>query len=68
MSDRQILDALECCTEFLCDVCPYKQYDIQEHPLRCINRLMNDLYQMCHQIRKYHSDTLGDALGGHERD
>lgn len=46
MDKAKILNALECCTEFLCEECPYEKYDVQGHPLRCINRLINDLYEL----------------------
>lgn len=44
MTPREILNALECCTDFLCEECPYKKYDRTGHPLRCINKMINDLY------------------------
>ena len=46
MEKSNILKGLECCTEFLCDECPYEKYDIKDKPLTCVHKLIVDLYKM----------------------
>ena len=39
----QIFQGLSCCTEFLCDECPYQIFEHEEYKMRCIHKLIEDL-------------------------
>ena len=43
MTKEEVLKGLECCTEFLCGECPYKEYDSKDYLLRCTHMLLVDL-------------------------
>ena len=40
MTKEEVLKGLECCTEFLCGECPYKEYDSKDYLLRCTHMLL----------------------------
>ena len=42
MKDKA-LKGLSSCAEFLCNECPYKEYDHPEFLLQCIHKLIEDL-------------------------
>lgn len=44
MKDKEtIIKALEACSEFLCDECPYKYLEDRNFTLKCIHTLIVDL-------------------------
>ena len=44
MKDKEtITKALEACSEYLCDECPYKYLEDRNFPLKCIHTLIVDL-------------------------
>ncbi len=42
MKDKA-LKGLSVCVNYLCNECPYKQYDHPDYPLQCIHKLIEDL-------------------------
>jgi hypothetical protein len=45
MNQNEILKGLNCCAEFMCGECPYRQYESKEYPLKCIHKLIVDLQE-----------------------
>lgn len=43
--NKELEKALECCSKFLCDECPYQKYDSHNYPIRCIHILVVDVYK-----------------------
>lgn len=46
MEKDDVLKGLECCKEFLCDECPYQKYESIDYKLRCIHKLIVDLFNL----------------------
>lgn len=47
MNDKEkIMRALQACSEFCCNECPYQHLDDKEYSLRCIHTLIEDVYEL----------------------
>lgn len=40
---EQILKGIDCCAEFLCGECPYKEWEDQNYKLKCNHKLLEDI-------------------------
>lgn len=47
---EEIKKALKCCAYCLCNECPYQNYD---YPIRCIHKLVEDMYNELKGIDEY---------------
>ena len=47
---KEVLHALDCCNEFLCEECLYRKWDSDEYKLRCIHMLINDLTKVIKEL------------------
>ena len=46
-----IMKGLECCVDFYCEDCPYKQFDDNaNYSMKCVHRLQVDLYKYLTEI------------------
>ena len=43
--DPQLLTDLAACNDFCCCACSYQKYDSKEYKLRCIHKLIEDIYK-----------------------
>lgn len=50
---EEIKKALECCVYCLCNECPYQKYDDYDYPIRCIHKLVVDVYNELKGIDEY---------------
>lgn len=46
MTREETLKGLSCCSEFLCGECPYNIYHSHDYPIKCMHKLMVDLYAL----------------------
>ena len=50
---EEIKKALERCAYCLCNECPYQKYDDYDYPIRCIHKLVEDVYNELKGIDEY---------------
>lgn len=43
MEKFEIYKGLKCCSEYLCNECPYQIYESNKYLLRCVRKLIVDL-------------------------
>ena len=57
---KELEKALECCVYCLCNECTYQKYDDYDYPIKCIRKLVVDLYE---EIKKKGG---GEKMGQHK--
>lgn len=46
MTQEETIKGLKCCSDFLCNECPYKVYEHIDYKLRCIHKLIVDINEI----------------------